>query len=198
MNSPAPVMLPFDSIGTIAEPMKRDDLLDLSEALQHPGKKIAVDLETELPEEAEIDLIEPVTGFLEAVSTGNMLLIEGEFRTRCVVECARCGAPLEVDVNYRMEEQVPVEGVASAFASDDFARVVPEEDYPIFEGNSLMVEALIRQGLLVHLPMQPLCEFGWDGPCPEALSRLPQTESETGHPELQRLRLHLQKEEGTS
>jgi uncharacterized metal-binding protein YceD (DUF177 family) len=31
-----------------------------------------------------------------------------------------------------------------------------------------MVEALLRQWLIVNLPTQPLCEFGWDGPCPVA------------------------------
>lgn len=177
--------------------MKRDDLLDLSEALQHPGKRIAVDLETELPEEGEIDLVSPVTGFLEAVSTGNMLLIEGEFQTRCVVECARCGAPLEDDVSYRMEEQFPVEGVPSAYASDDYARVVPEEDYPVFEGNSLMVEALIRQGLLLNMPIQPLCSFGWEGACPEAAKRLPLHEADSPH-ETQRLKIPLKTEDGES
>ncbi len=31
-----------------------------------------------------------------------------------------------------------------------------------------MVEALLRQWLIVNLPNQPLCDFGWDGPCPVA------------------------------
>ena len=65
-----------------------------------------------------------------------------------------------------MEEQFPVEGVPSAYASDDFARVVADEPYPLFEDNSLMVENLIRQGLLLNMPVQPLCEHGWDEPCP--------------------------------
>lgn len=151
--------------------MKRDDLLDLNEALQHPGKHVAVDLSTELPNEADLDLLEPVEGYLDAVSTGNLLLIEGEFKTKCVLDCARCGAPLECDVEYRMDEQFTVEGTASAYAHDDFARVVSDEDYPLFEGNSLMVENLIRQGLLVNLPVQPLCSFGWEGDCPRARER---------------------------
>jgi uncharacterized protein len=151
--------------------MKRDDLLDLNDALQHPGRKVAVDLSTELPEEEDIDLLTPVTGYLEAVSTGNLLLISGEFETRCVVECARCGAPLEVDVKFAMDEQFAVEGVPSSYAHDDYARVVPDEPYPLFEGNQLMVEALIRQGLIVSLPMQALCPYGWEGDCPIARER---------------------------
>lgn len=176
--------------------MKRDDLLDLNDALQHPGRKVAVDLSTELPEEEDIDLLTPVTGFLEAVSTGNLLLINGEFATRCVVECARCGAPLEIDVAFEMDEQFPVEGVPSSYAHDDYARVVADEPYPLFEGNHLMVEALIRQGLLVNLPMQTLCPYGWEGDCPIAKERgAAQPQASDEHP-LENLRKFLKEEPG--
>ncbi len=148
--------------------MKRDDLLDLNDVLQHPGRKLAVDISTELPEEAEIDLVKPLEGFIEAVSTGNVLLITGKFQTRAVLECARCSAPLEQDVSFDIEEQFPVEGVPSSYGAQDYARVAPDEPYEMFEGNNLIVEALLRQGLLLELPMQPLCEHGWDGPCPVA------------------------------
>ena len=69
--------------------MKREDLLDLNEALQNPGFVIGVDLSTELPEEEDLDLVKPLEGWLEAKSTGNMLLVEGEFTTRCVLPCSR-------------------------------------------------------------------------------------------------------------
>ena len=151
--------------------MKRDDLLDLNEALQHPGKKVAVDLSTELPEEEDIDLVEPVEGFLECVSTGNMLLVTGEFTKKCVLECSRCSEPIEVDLAYSMDEQFPVEGVPSGWSNEGHAKVVEEEDYPLFDNNSLMVERLVRQGLLVNLPMQVLCEHGWTGECPCAMAR---------------------------
>ncbi len=162
--------------------MKRDDLWDLNEALQHPGKHVAIDLSTELPQEADLDLVQPLEGFLEAVSTGNLLLVTGEFKTRCVLECSRCGAPIEQDITYEMDEQFPVEGIPSVYAQDDYARVVPDEDYPLFEENNLMVEALIRQGLLLNLPMQALCIHGWEGTCPEAGKRGIQMKKESENP----------------
>lgn len=175
--------------------MKRDDMLDLNDALQHPGRRVAVDLSTELPDEADIDLLRPVEGFLEAVSTGNMLLVHGEFKTRCVVECARCGGPLEVDVEFAMDEEFPVEGVPSSYAADDYARVVADEPYPLFDGNNLLVESLIRQGLLVSMPLQPLCSYGWDGGCPMARAREKANPSEEGRAELQKLSALLEDEE---
>lgn len=178
--------------------MKRDDLLDLNDALQHPGRKISVDVSTELPQEEDLDLVAPVEGFLEAVSTGNLLLIKGEFKTRCVLECARCGAPLEQEVQYAMEEQFPVEGVPSVYGKDDYAKIAPDEPYPLFEGNFLMVENLMRQGLLVSLPIQPLCSHGWEEPCPLAEQRELEGKSTKGSSVLDSLATFRKPEDGAT
>lgn len=151
--------------------MRRDDLLDLNDILQHPGRTLAVDVSTELPEEADLDLITPLEGFLEAVSTGNLLLITGEFTTRMVVECARCTGPIETDIKFEIDEQFAVAGTPSSLDPKDSAKISADEPFPLFEGNELIVENLLRQGLLLAVPVQPLCEFGWDGPCPQAAER---------------------------
>lgn len=162
--------------------MKRDDLLDLNDVLQHPGRKLAVDISTELPDEAEIDLVKPLEGYLEAVSSGNLLLITGRFQTTAMVECARCSTPIEKEIEFAIDEQFPVEGVPSSYNAQDYARVVPDEPYELFEGNNLIVENLLRQGLLLEYPLQPLCQFGWDGPCPiaAAIEKKKQAELESG------------------
>ena len=151
--------------------MIREDLLDLNDALQHPGRRISVDISTELPEEGELDLVAPLEGFLEAVSTGNLLLLTGEFKARAILECARCSAPLENDIVFEIDEQFPVAGTASSLSAKDFAHVVDEEPFPLFDGNQLMVEGLLRQAILLAIPSQPLCSFGWDGECPVAAER---------------------------
>jgi uncharacterized protein len=151
--------------------MRRDDLLDLNDVLQHPGRKLAVDISTELADEEDVDLLFPLEGFLEATSTGNLLLITGEFKTRAVFECARCSGPLETDVSFQIEEQFPVEGTPSSLSAQDFAKVVADEPYPLFDGNNLLVENLLRQGLLLAMPSQALCQHGWEGKCPVAEER---------------------------
>jgi uncharacterized metal-binding protein YceD (DUF177 family) len=167
--------------------MRREDLLDLNDVLQHPGRKLAVDISTELEEEADIDLLAPLEGYLEAVSTGNLLLVTGAFTTRAVIECARCGSPLEIDVQFDVEEQFQVEGVPSSFNSLDYARVVADEPFTLFEGNNLIVESLLRQDLLVAMPMQALCEHGWEGDCPIAKARGEGPEGPKGRPEFNKL-----------
>ncbi|MCE9559851.1 MAG: DUF177 domain-containing protein [Armatimonadetes bacterium] len=149
--------------------MKRDDILDLHDVLQHPGRTIAVDISTDLPEEEDLDLVTPLEGFLEAMSTGSMLLVTGEFKTRCTLECSRCGGPIEQDVEFEISEEFPVEGTPASYGTDDHARVkADEEPYPLFEENNLLVENLLRQDFWINMPMQPICEHGWEGPCPQA------------------------------
>lgn len=179
--------------------MKREDLLDLNDVLQHPGRTLSVDVSTELEEEADVDLVRPLEGFLEAVSTGNLLLITGEFKSRVVIECARCAGPLEVDLEFEIDEQFPVEGVPSSLSAQDFAKVVPDEPFELFDGNSLMVENLLRQGLLLAMPLAPLCEFGWEGDCPVAAARgLNRKAAPGARPEFQGLADLLKPEEDAS
>jgi uncharacterized metal-binding protein YceD (DUF177 family) len=167
--------------------MRRDDLLDLNDVLQHPGRRVEVEITTELPDEADLDLVKPIDGFLEAVSTGNILLITGEFQTRVVLECARCSEPVEVDIKFNIDEQFPVAGVPSSYGSQDFAKVNADEPFELFEGNNLIVENLIRQALLVEIPIQPLCEFGWDGDCPVAKAKGETARPSGGRPEFSKL-----------
>jgi uncharacterized metal-binding protein YceD (DUF177 family) len=145
--------------------MRRAGLLDLNEAVQHPGRKLSVPVQTELAQEADLDLLEPVAGTVDAVSTGNLLLVHGRFKTRIVVECARCGAPIEQDLDFRMDDEFDVEGIPSAYASDGYAEVVFDEPDKLFDKNALVIDQYVRQGLLLSLPSQPLCSGSWDGPC---------------------------------
>lgn len=175
--------------------MRRDDLLDLNDVLQHPGRKIAVELSTELPDEADLDLLAPLEGEMEAVSTGNLLLVTGTFRTRVVLECSRCTTPLEVDVEFEMDEQFPVEGVPSSFSSQDMAKVVNDEPYPLFEGNFLLVEDLLRQNLLLALPLTIDCLTVTGNPCPAELTAKIEAAAAQGRLEFQGLKGLLEHEE---
>lgn len=168
--------------------MKRQGLIDLNEAIQHPGTKLRFEVSTTLPDEEDLDLVAPVEGTLDAVSTGNILLLKGEFQARCVMECARCGEPLDQMVEFKMADEFDVEGVPAGYGTGEYAEVVEEEDYPLFKKNSLLEDVYVRQGLIVNLPVQPLCEFGWDGPCPRAQAVELRKKEEEGHPAMQRLK----------
>lgn len=165
--------------------MKRHGLIDLNEAVQNPGKRLAFDVSTELDEEGDIDLLEPLAGEIDAVSTGNALLVSAHLKTRAVVECARCGEPLELSVEFDMEDDFAVEGIPSCYASDGYAEVVSDEADPLFDKNGLDFDKYARQGLILNLPAQPLCSGSWDTPCPN--SAVPSENRTPGHPAMQAL-----------
>lgn len=163
------VSAPFQPRRYTGPSVKRNHFLDLNEALQNPGKQLDFTIHTSLSQEEDVDLVHPIEGELSAVSTGNILLLSGQFRTRCVVECARCNEPIEVDVEFEMDDEFTVEGVPSCYGSDGFAHIVPEEEpEKIFDKNALIPDGYLRQGLILNLPVQPLCQFGWEGDCPNA------------------------------
>ncbi len=168
--------------------MKREDLLDLNEAVQNPGRELVFQISTELQHEEDLDLLEPVTGEIRTVSTGNILLLKGDFQTRCVMECARCASPLEIPVSYHMEDDFPVEGIPACYGAEGYAHIEAEDEpYPLFSKNALVRDAWVRQGLIVNLPVQALCPFGWDGPCPNAAKTVQAKTEVEGHPGLKRL-----------
>lgn len=167
--------------------MRREELLDLNDVLQHPGRKISVDISTEFPEDPDIVLARPLEGYVEAVSTGNLLLIKGHCKAGVIVDCARCGEPIEQEIEFDIEEQFSVAGVPSSYSHSDYAYVVPDEPYPMFEGNSLNVQTLLREDLIVELPVQPLCQYGWEGECPVAASRGAQRQGKQASVQLSQL-----------
>jgi uncharacterized protein len=166
--------------------MRKEPLLDLNEAVQHPGKRLVFNFETELETEEDLDLVTPITGHLEAISTGSALVIESSYTTQCVLECSRCGFPLEVPVDFDMEDTFEVEGIPSSYASNSFAKVTSDEPYPLFKDNALIRDTYVRQGLWVNLPTQPLCPHGWDEPCPN--DNAPRAEEPDAHPAFEALK----------
>jgi uncharacterized protein len=138
--------------------MSKRHLIDLNDAIQHPGRHLTFDVETDLEEEADLDLVSPVQGKIDAVSTGNLLLISGSLATRAILECGRCLAPVQIDVAFELEENFPVVGTPAGFGGNSFAHVEVDEPFPLFQGNSLVWEELIRQNLMVSLPTHVLCK----------------------------------------
>lgn len=168
-------------VQSLSPDMKREGLLDFNEAVQHPGKRVTFKVQTSMDQEEDLDLLEPVAGTISAVSTGNVLLVEADFKVKAVVECARCGAPIETELAFSMNDEFLVEGVPSSYSHDSYAKVVTDEPEPIFDENAMILDRYVRQGLLLNIPPQSLCSGSWDGPCQNEVPTL-LGEGGAGHP----------------
>lgn len=139
----------------------------IAELRRRPGERRplrrAVHLEeltvgpTRVPAGTDIDL----DLVLEAVVEG--LVVEGTVRAPWTGECRRC---LE-----------PVTGVVEVEVREPFTNGGdPDETYPI-DGDEIDLEPLVRDAVLLHLPLSPLCRDDCRGPAPDRFPAEPADEA---------------------
>ncbi|MDP9822557.1 YceD family protein [Nocardioides massiliensis] len=144
-------------------------VLDTRELGRRPGSQREVDLSVPAPPELGIEVLSVPEGSpvelrlrLEAVMEG--VLVTGTATAGLEGECARCleslSEPIEVDVQ-------------ELFVYDD-SDIEDDEEEGVFrlDGDLLDLEPLLRDGIVLSLPFQPLCRDDCPGLCIECGARL--------------------------
>jgi uncharacterized protein len=136
----------------------RDPLVvGITDLRKRPGTQRHVEIDAELPglqlSSAAVPPDEPVhvDVMLESLTDG--LTATGTIRAPWVGECRRCLDPVRGVVEARLREVYdphPIEG----------------ETYP-FEGDRVDLEPMVRDVVLLALPLAPLCRDDCPGPAPE-------------------------------
>jgi uncharacterized protein len=142
----------------------------VTELRRRPGTQRPVVLAAELPdlaittarvpEGAEIGL----DGVLEAVEGSSAITLTGRVTVPWVAECRRC-----------LEEVVGREDVVLREVFE--VRPTPGETYAI-EGDEIDLEPVLREAVLLHLPLAPLCSETCLGPAPEEFPAVAEDEAE--------------------
>lgn len=149
-------------------------LLGVTELRRRPGTQRPVSLQAALPdlaittarvpEGAEIGL----EAVVEAVEGSSALTLTGTVTVPWVADCRRC-----------LDE---VSGVERVDVREVFeTRPEPGETYPI-EGDDIDLEPVLRETVLLHLPLAPLCSEDCRGPVPEAFPARPAEDAEADEP----------------
>jgi uncharacterized protein len=166
-------------------------MLDLNDVVQHPGRRVEFPLQIWLDREEVPPQAEPIDGTLCVESGGRLIHLEGDFHVDVWLECARCMARFREPVEFHVEEDYSIVGTPSGVSSRSYAEVDDQEPYPLFEGNKLLIEELLRQYLLLQLPMQPLCRTDCKGLCSHCGQNLNEGQcgcsEETSHPAFAKL-----------
>jgi uncharacterized protein len=107
----------------------------------------------------------PLRGELRLMRTPRSIFVRGRLETRVAVECNRCldefEFPLELDVEAEFFPEVDVTtGQALPAPDDDLA-------FTIDHNHELDLQEVVRQNLLLALPMQALCAEDCQGLCPQ-------------------------------
>ncbi len=140
--------------------------------LLHQGAGTSREFEIDLPRLQvgdDLDLLF-LRGHLRLTRTGEGLYIEGPLESEIELECARCLTPLSQALAVELGELLyypPRPGTE------------PSENVP--ETGALDLRPLLREHLLLDLPMHALCRQDCKGICPECGGNLNETTCE--HPE---------------
>jgi uncharacterized metal-binding protein YceD (DUF177 family) len=101
---------------------------------------------------------------VHAQLNGREVLVHGRARACFLVECGRClkGLPVEVSCDLAA---LYTEGAAPDDRDEDLDEIDPSEpDREFYTGDKLAIDALVRDYLLLELPMQASCDAGWACP----------------------------------
>ncbi len=143
--------------------------IDLSEVVLNVRKQIAYDFE-EPPIQEEnggLTCTRPVKGRLKFSNTSGHILIRGNIDTEIELECNRCAKAYARKIEMKVEEEIPLKGDHVDTDEWEMDGDLPEEQKePIFEDNVLNLTELLRQNILVAVPIKQLCSDGCKGICP--------------------------------
>jgi len=134
--------------------------LDLSEVATHLGKHVSYEINEPPIEDAEggLQCIEPIKGTATFSNTGRHIVVRGSFSTTIELECARCLGKYRVKVESPIEEELQIAGHLPELMEEQEEEELPEEERePLFEGNLLDLTELLRQNILIAVPLKPIC-----------------------------------------
>lgn len=143
--------------------------LDLSEIAAQVGKRITYEIDEPPAEDLAGGLrcVERIAGEATFTNTGSNIVARGSFRTVVELECGRCLSRYRVDLQIPIQEELPLAGHAPAAEDEDEDELPEEETEPLFEHNVFDLRELLRQLLLVAIPIGPLCSEACQGLCPQ-------------------------------
>jgi uncharacterized protein len=123
-----------------------------------------------VPKDAELEL----DLRLEAVMEG--VLITGTTRVPLVGECSRCLDPITLTFEVEFQELFVYPDIRSVRGED-----APGEDEPRLEGDLIDLEPMLRDAVVLALPLSPLCRDDCPGLCSECGVRLADAEPDHHH-----------------
>jgi uncharacterized protein len=137
--------------------------IDLTELLRKVGSEADVE-QTEkvsFPED-NLNLTEPVKIKIHLINTGTSVLMSGVAQTEAELECSRCLKIFKLPLSVKIEEEFTKEPFAPKSGKEIELR---EEDFtsPIEKDNTIDLTELIRQGLLLAMPIKTVCSTDCKG-----------------------------------
>jgi uncharacterized protein len=107
---------------------------------------------------------------LESVMEG--VLVTGTARARLEGECVRCLEPLEQECEADYQELFSYPDADDRSRHADTGDDAEDEETPELEGDFFDLEPVLRDAVVLSLPLQPVCREDCPGLCPRCGARL--------------------------
>lgn len=103
----------------------------------------------------------PIEVDVTATLTGDEIIFQGEAYTEVEIECSRCLEIFDLLVETRLQFVVQMLDTPQELSSDN-------EDFEVIPKNQMMLDISqrVREGILLALPLKPLCSEDCKGLCP--------------------------------
>ncbi|UCH33515.1 MAG: DUF177 domain-containing protein [Armatimonadota bacterium] len=137
--------------------------IDLTDIARTPGAHATHHFEEALARDPDVDLVEPARGSFSVTNTGRLLVLRGAMTAAVRLECARCCGPAVVALDIPLSEEFSARPAAESIEEQTID--VEEPDRAAFHENILDLTELVRQNVVINLPLQPLCREGCAGVC---------------------------------
>lgn len=150
----------------VATPIRLSDIPAEGLALEYRREQTLLE-----PLGEGVRLLEPVEVSLRITPQDSRYFIEGEVRGRVQGECDRCLSPITLTVSAPCAVDVAPLPVGGA-AGQRFELEHGDLDVTFVSGSLLDLDDLVREQLLLHVPMRVLCRENCRGLCPRCRKNL--------------------------
>jgi uncharacterized protein len=133
-------------------------LLDVTELLREVGAEARVRGEEKLKfDKEEIDLSGPIKYNLKLLHTGLSVIVKGSLEAKVKLSCVRCLKDTLKTVKARVEEEFSKNSPAYKKIGGEIELGDKDFVYEISPDNQIDIGEMIRQNLIMALPMKPIC-----------------------------------------
>jgi uncharacterized protein len=152
-------------------------VLDTRELGRRPGTMKRVSKTVDAPAGWELELVRvppatPIALDLRLESVMDGVLVSGTATTTVTAECGRCLEPVSDSVTVEVQELFAYEPTGD------------DDEQPLLTGDFLDLEPLVRDAIVLGLPLNPVCDEDCLGLCSTCGVRLEDVEPDHAHDDL--------------
>lgn len=146
---------------------------NVAQLLKSPaGASREYDLDEDITDiDEDLDVVAALTGRVRFLRTGNGILVTGHVQTEIRVPCRRCLTPVTVLIEMDLEEQFRPS--VDIWTGAILPLEPGEEEATRTDAHHILdLTEVVRQNLLINVPMAPLCSPQCRGLCPQCGANL--------------------------